>query len=150
MDKYFLVCASVVAVVGAVCDARSRRIPNRLTLTALAVGLFVRGAVEGWSGLGGAIVASLVAGGFFFVFFLAGGMGGGDVKLISAVGAWAGTSKVIPVLMAAGIAGGCLAGYYLIVSGEINVQQSTLTRVPFGLAIAMGTLFCAGSAFLRR
>jgi prepilin peptidase CpaA len=175
VDKYFLVCASVVAVVGAICDARSRRIPNRLTLTALAVGLFVRGAVEGWSGLGGAIVASLVAGGFFFVFFLAGGMGGGDVKLISAVGAWAGTSKVIPVLVAAGIAGGCLAGYYLIVNGgvgrtlrntavlmrhhlsvglrphsQINVQQSTLTRVPFGLAIAMGTLFCAGSAFLRR
>lgn len=143
-------------------------------MTALAVGLVVRGAIEGWPGFGSAITATLVAGGFFFLFFLAGGMGGGDVKLISAVGAWAGIGQVIPVLVAAGIAGGFLAAYYLVVDGglgrtlrntvelvrhhfvsgicphpEINVRQAGMTRVPFGLAIAMGTLFCAGSAFFR-
>ena len=175
MDKYFLICAAVVATVGAIRDARSRKIPNRLTFTALAVGLAVRAAIGGWPGLGSAIVAALVAGGFFFLFFLAGGMGGGDVKLMSAVGAWVGTGQVIPVLVAAAIAGGFLAVCYLIKDGsightirntavllrhhitfgisphhEINVQQANLTRVPFGLAIALGTLFCAGSAFLRR
>ena len=75
----------------------------------------------------------------------------------------------------AAIAGGILAVYYLILDGsmirtvrntavllrhhmssgaiphpQINVQQANLTRVPFGLAIALGTVFCAGSAFLRR
>jgi prepilin peptidase CpaA len=175
VDKYFLICASVVATVGAIRDARSRIIPNRLTLSALAVGFAVRGAIGGWSGLGSSVAAALVAGGFFFLFFLAGGMGGGDVKLMSAVGAWVGTGQVIPVLVAAAIAGGFLAVYYLVIDGsigrtfrntavllrhhitfgisphpQINVQQANLTRVPFGLAIALGTLFCAGSAFLRR
>ena len=175
MDKYFLICASVVATVGAIRDARSRIIPNRLTLSALAVGFAVRAAIGGWSGLGSSVASALVAGGFFFLFFLAGGMGGGDVKLMSAVGAWVGTSQVISVLVSAAIAGGFLAVYYLIVDGsmsravrntavlvrhhlrsgatphpQINVQQANLTRVPFGLAIAMGTVFCAGSAFLRR
>ena len=175
MDKYFLVCAAVVATAAAVSDARKRKIPNRLTLSALAVAVVTRAAIEGWSGFGSAITATLVAGGFFFLFFLAGGMGGGDVKLMAAVGAWAGVGQVIPVLVAAAIAGGFLAVYYLIARGSvtrtlrntvelvrhhvtsgisphsaINVEQSGLTRVPFGLAIAMGTLFCAGSAFLRR
>ena len=175
MDKYFLICASLVATVGAIRDARSRIIPNRLTLTALAVGFAVRGAVGGWYGFGNSVAGALIAGGFFFLFFLAGGMGGGDVKLMSAVGAWVGTSQVISVLVSAAIAGGILAVYYLILDGsmirtvrntavllrhhmssgaiphpQINVQQANLTRVPFGLAIALGTVFCAGSAFLRR
>jgi len=175
VDKYFLVCAAVVAIAGAIGDAQSRKNPNRLTLSALAVGLLTRAAIEGWYGFGSAITAALVGGGVFYLFFLAGGLGGGDVKLMSAVGAWAGVSQVIPVLVAAAIAGGLLAAYYLVADGglgrtlrntvelmrhhcvsgvsshpEINVRQTSLTRVPFGLAIAMGTLFCAGSALLRR
>jgi len=175
VDKYFLICASAIATVGALRDAQSRIIPNRLTLSALAVGFAVRAAIGGWSGLASSAAAALIAGGFFLLFFLAGGMGGGDVKLMSAVGAWVGTSQVIPVLLSSAIAGGILAVYYLIVDGsmsrtvrntavllrhhmrsgatphpQINVQQVNLTRVPFGLAIAMGTVFCAGSAFLRR
>jgi prepilin peptidase CpaA len=175
VDKYFLICAAVVAIAGAIGDARSRKIPNRLTLSALGMGLLTRAAIEGWCGFGSAITAALVGGGVFYLFFLAGGLGGGDVKLMSAVGAWAGFSQVVPVLVASAIAGGFLAAYYLVaarglgrtlrntvelvrhhcVSGisphpEINVRQPGMTRVPFGLAIAMGTLFCVGSALLRR
>ena len=32
----------------------------------------------------------LLAGGIFYLLFLLGGMGGGDVKLMAAVGAWVG------------------------------------------------------------
>ena len=102
-------------------------------------------------------------------------MGGGDVKLMAAVGAWAGVKQVAPILLAAALAGGALAIVYMIADGtvsrtlrnifilirhhlrsgirphpQINVQDSRTTRVPFGVAIAVGTLVCAGSALLRR
>ncbi len=175
MDKYLLVCASVIAMAGAIHDARSRRIPNRLTFTAIAAGFAVRAAVGGWLGLESAIWGALIAGGFFFLFFIVGGMGGGDVKLMAAVGAWVGMNQVVPILLAAALAGRVLAIVYMIADGsvgrtlrnsivllhhhltfglvphpQINVQESGTTRVPFGIAIAMGTLFCAGSALLRR
>ncbi len=118
---------------------------------------------------------ALIAGGIFFLFFVVGGMGGGDVKLMAAVGAWAGVKHVTPILVAAALAGGVLAILYMIADGtvgrtlrntvilirhhlslgirphpQINVQESGTTRIPFGIAIAVGTLFCAGSALLRR
>ena len=102
-------------------------------------------------------------------------MGGGDVKLMAAVGAWAGEQHVIAILLASALAGGALAIVYMIAEGavmrtlrntlilvqhhatsglrphpDINVQESGTTSVPFGIAIAVGTLFCVGSALLRR
>jgi len=175
MDRYFLIFATAVAMVGAIFDARSRRIPNQFTLAALAAGLVIRGAFEGLMGLESAIWGALLPSGILFLFFLAGGMGGGDVKLMAAVGAWVGIKYVTPVLLGAGLAGGILAIAYMVADGtvtrtirntvilvrhhltlglqphsQIHVQNSSTTRVPFGIAIAMGTLFCAGSALLRR
>jgi prepilin peptidase CpaA len=175
MDKYLLICASAIAMAGAFHDARSRRIPNQLTLTAMAAGFGARAALGGWLGLESALWGALLAGGVFFLFFVVGGMGGGDVKLMAAVGAWAGVGQVTPILLVAALAGGVLAIAYMIVDGtvlrtlrntivlaqhhltaglrphpELNIQESGTTRVPFGVAIAAGTLFCAVSALLRR
>ena len=175
MDKYLLVCASAIAMAGAVHDVRSRRIPNQLTITAMTAGIATGGVVGGWAGLVSAIWGAFLAGGIFFLFFVVGGMGGGDVKLMAAVGAWAGVKQVTPILLAAALAGGALALVYMIADGtvgrtlrnifilirhhltsgirphpQINVQDSRTTRVPFGIAIAVGTLVCAGSALLRR
>jgi prepilin peptidase CpaA len=175
VDKYLLICASALAMVGAFHDLRSRRIPNRLTLGAIAAGLVVRAASGGWLGLASAAAGAAIAGGFLLLFFLAGGLGGGDVKLMAAVGAWAGAAQVIPILLAAAIAGGVLAVFAIIAGGsvgrtlrntavllrhhfafglqrhpQINVQESNSARVPFGIAIALGALFCAGNTFLRR
>lgn len=175
MDKYLLLCASAIAMAGAVHDFRSRRIPNKLTLTGLATGIAVSGVANGWQGLESSIWGALLGGGIFFLFFVVGGMGGGDVKLMAAVGAWAGVKQVTPILLAAALAGGVLAVVYMIADGtvgrtlrntmtlvqhhltlgfrshpQINVQNSGTTRVPFGIAIAAGTLVCAGSVLLRR
>ena len=175
MDKYLLVCASALAMAGAIYDARSRRIPNQLNFSAIAAGFFASAAVGGWRGLESAVWGSLLAGGIFFLFFVVGGMGGGDVKLMAAIGAWVGVKQVTPILLAAALAGGVLAIVYMIADGtvsrtvrnsvilvqhhltfglrphpQINVQDSNTTRVPFGIAIAVGTLVCTGSALLRR
>ena len=94
MDKYLLLCALTIATVGAVKDVRGQRIPNWLTYSGLLAALVVRAGLGGWTGLKGGLAGMLFAGGIFFLLFLLGGMGGGDVKLMAAVGAWVGLAQV--------------------------------------------------------
>lgn len=175
VDKYFLIMASGIAIAGAVQDVRGGRIPNWLTYPAMVGALVVRCAADGWPGLKSGLGGFLLAGGIFFFLFMLGGMGGGDVKLMAAVGAWAGDLRVVAILIAAAIAGGALAVVYIVSrkqlwltllnTGELlrhhmtsglqphpvlNVREPSTMRVPYGLAIAMGTLYCAGNAFWWR
>ena len=175
MEKYFLVGAVLVALMGAVIDVRSARIPNRLTYTALVAALMLRTAVLGLSGLKSGALGMLVAGGLFLLLFVLGAMGGGDMKLMAAVGAWVGSTQVMMLILTAALAGGVLAIgrmifskavgptlrnimhliYYRLISGlqphpELNVQSSGAQRVPFGVAIAVGALTCASHAIWWR
>jgi prepilin peptidase CpaA len=175
LDKYLLLCALTVATVGAVKDIRARRIPNWLTYSGLIAALFVRIALGGWAGLRGGLAGMLFAGGIFFLLFLLGGMGGGDVKLMAAVGAWVGFAQVGILLIVSAIAGGLLAAGYMLVHKKIletlrnmaeivrhhltagfephpllNVRQEGTLRMPYGLAIAIGTFYCVGNAFWWR
>lgn len=59
--------------------------------------------------MGLAAMAGLIAGSVFFLFYIAGGMGGGDVKLMSAVACLAGTRSVAELLAATAIMGGVFA-----------------------------------------
>ena len=175
LEKYFLIGAVLVASTGAVCDVRSARIPNWLTYSSLAAALVLRLAVSGWAGLEGGVVGVLVAGGIFLILFIMGAMGGGDLKLMASVGAWVGSGRVVTMLLAAAFAGGFLALAHVafgrrarqtlwnllelirfrLTSGLrphplLNVRESGAARVPYGVAIAMATLYCAGSAIWWR
>lgn len=170
-----LIGAAVFAVAGAVPDVRGGRIPNLLTYGGLLSALAVRGFVIGWPGLKSGLIGVLAAGGIFYVLFLVGGMGGGDVKLMAAVGAWAGANETVALLIATALAGGVLALVYMLhhkrvlatlantlelirhhlTSGlrphpVLNVQEPGMIRVPYGLAIALGALYCLGQSFAGR
>lgn len=91
----FLIAAIVITAVAAVTDARKGTIPNWLTLPALALGPFAH-AAHGYA-VGGtrdalflgiaAVAGALVCGFVPWIAFRFGSMGGGDVKLLAAVGA---------------------------------------------------------------
>src|SRR5207302_1599656 len=98
VERYFLVGAVLVALVGAVTDVRSARIPNRLTYTALLAALPLRTALLGLSGLKSGAIGMLVAGGLFLLLYMLGAMGGGDMKLMAAVGAWVGSKQVMTLI----------------------------------------------------
>jgi prepilin peptidase CpaA len=175
LEKYFLIGAVLVACIGAITDVRGGRIPNRLTYSAIGCSLLLRFAVLGWSGLKSGLFAALIAGLILSLFFVIRAMGGGDLKLMSAVAAWTGVERTGSVLLAAALAGGLLAilymafgqsirgtfknvftlTYYRIRSGlrphpVFNIDNPKALRVPFGVAIAMGTLFCACNAIWWR
>jgi Flp pilus assembly protein protease CpaA len=160
VEKYFYIGAIIVASVGAVADVRSARIPNKLTYTAIASAILLRAALLGFPGLKNCGLGILVAGGCFSVLFVLGAIGG-----------WVGSTHILTVLIAIGLAGGLLAITTVIFSKntiqtvrntgrliayrlnsglqphpEMNVQAPGSRRIPLGLAIAMGTLFCAANA----
>ncbi len=115
--------AAVVVIGAAACvtDFRSRRIPNVLTFGAFAAAV-VFGAVDGgWSrrgvepcGLGDRLRRC------FMPWFLLGGMGAGDVKLLAALGAWAGPTLAVWMALYAGIAGGVFAVVVSLARGYLG------------------------------
>jgi len=100
-------------------DARTRRLPNWLTLGGAAGALAVRAL---WGGLPLALdglAAAGVAGGLMLLPFLAGGAGGGDVKLLFAAGAISGWSRLFPFLILTCVAGVAF-GVVLMTGGRID------------------------------
>lgn len=159
------VLAIVTASIACVTDLRSRRIPNVLTFSsALAAVLFhaVNGAGPGlWQACAGWAIGIA----FFFIPFALGGLGGGDVKLMGALGAWLGPTAAVGLGLYAGVAGGLLAigvaastGYlrqalsnvwlilkHWMVVGPRPLDEFTLAkgsgpRVAYALPILVGTV----------
>lgn len=160
----YLVAALIVASIGAATDYRSRRIPNWLTDAGLLSGLLLHLLLGGWRDLGSAFLGGIVSGLIFLVFYLAGGMGGGDVKLIAAVGCLAGLSQVAGILISTALAGGIFAVTLAVMSRRLkqtvgnvgsllwhhgtsglqphpkfNLGNPNTLRLPYGIAIAAGT-----------
>jgi prepilin peptidase CpaA len=160
-----IVAALVIGLAAVVCDLRTRRIPNVLTLGAAGAGLLFALAVNGLGGLGWSLAGWAVGCAIFLPVFLLGGLGAGDVKLMAALGAWLGPLTVLWIAAYGAIAGGVLAlvvsasrGYlgqlfrnlgqmlsYWRVVGPRPVPNLTLAdskspRLPYAVPIALGML----------
>jgi prepilin peptidase CpaA len=84
-----------VAVAAAVIDFRTRRVPNVLTLPAMAAGFLVRFPPDPW-------ILGLAA--LFFLLWRAGIWGGGDAKLWMAMAFWTPAGRGAEAWLAFGIA----------------------------------------------
>ncbi len=97
--------ALLALLLAAAYDQRSREIPNWISLVLLIVALGAK--LAGWHpvswtgilvGLGAAFAVS-------FALFALGGLGGGDVKLLTALGAALGGSAFVPFAVATTLVG---------------------------------------------
>src|SRR6478672_9554450 len=118
--------ALAAAVVAAVWDLSTRRIPNFLTFGAAAAAIIVRTTLEGWGGAGSSIAGWAVGVVLFFPIFALGGMGAGDVKLLGAIGAWVGPLGAVWVALFSSIAGGVMA---LLVSAFTGYFRQAFVNV---------------------
>ncbi len=150
-----------VCLTAAVTDLRWHKIPDWLTWPALGVGLVTRFAFHGLQGLFDlGLVSALVGAGFCFIVFglfaiWGKGMGAGDVKLITALGALVGFQHSLTCVMTTAICGGVL-GLILLVSRSkllsadgglwratfvTRVGDSDRVTLPYALPIALGAVW---------
>jgi len=144
----------LIAMVAAAAwtDLRARRIPNWIPVSGALIGV----VFGGLSSLAGAALGF----GIFFVLYIAGGMGAGDVKLFSAVGALVGPQPLIVVFILTGLIGGIAALAVSVSRGRLRetlgkasalavgirtVATADSLRLPYGAIIAAGTLIYLAS-----
>lgn len=162
-QQVILWCCGSLLVWAAVSDLRSYLIPNRicLALAALYPIYWLAGCLGGspvdWSG---GILAAVFIFAVGFVLFSMGVIGGGDVKLFSAVALWTGLNWLVMLLLVVGLAGGILsiaivgakAAMLIRLPADLRaavyphgtygmVRTILKTPAPYGAAIAFGGLF---------
>lgn len=118
--------AILVAVLAAVTDLRTRRIPNVLTFAAAGSAVLLHLSTDGARGLGLATVGWLIGIALFLPFFVLGGMGAGDVKLVGALGACLGPLGALHIALGAALAGGAVAVVLTLRSGYFATAVANL------------------------
>ena len=152
-----------VAAAAAIVDMRTGRIPNMLTVLGMTAGL-VGGAIFGglqgvMMAIGGGLAASIVP----LLLFRAGAMGGGDVKLLAALGALLGLEMGLELETLAFLSGSAQgmfiwirqrrmkAGLCAVASMALpfvgarmrrrrEIGSASRTSIRFGPAILVGTI----------
>jgi prepilin peptidase CpaA len=148
-------------------DGWTHRIPNWLTVTGFVAGVALNSAVTGLKGtataLEGAGIGLLI---LVPVVYLR-ALGAGDLKLVAAVGAFVGPTLLWLVLLASVLVAGAMAIILMIRAQrvqetlrnlgclimsffmfgirsypDISLDNPRLLKLPFGVAVAVGTLSC--------
>ena len=131
-----LVTAAIFAPLAAAItymDVRYRRIPNKLVLVTLLVGLAVNTFFGGPYGLVTSLAGFGLAFALMFFFHLFGTMGAGDVKLFAAIGAINGISLVLPTLLVVALTGGVLAVGKMIYARRVGATMFGVFQFFYGL-----------------
>src|SRR6266513_2225418 len=101
--------AGAVGCAAIIDDLARRRISNWISVVALLSGIAVHSVEAGWRGALSAGAGACVGGAVFLLFYLLGGLGGGDIKLMTGFGAVLGTSRVLEAALWTAACGGLMA-----------------------------------------
>jgi prepilin peptidase CpaA len=152
MSVYIILMLALLAillVVAAVTDIQSRIISNRLNA---AIALL---AVPWWFAIGlggydilfqlGLAAAVLVV---FAICFALGMMGGGDVKLLAALGLWLPLTKMLIMLEIMALGGGLLT-IGMLVAHKLRKAPGK-PEIPYGVAIVGASLLVVANDILTK
>jgi prepilin peptidase CpaA len=159
--------ATIPAVVAGWTDWRSRRIPNWLTVPALLVGIAANTLALGWAGAKDSLLGAGLGLGLLLPFVLLRSLGGGDWKLVGALGAFLGPPRLISVLLGTILVAGVMAVVLIIwkrrvgqtlrnlaqmlaalftlhlPGPEVSLDNPESLKVPFGVAVAVAVVLYA-------
>lgn len=146
-------------------DMASRKIPNKLVLAGMVVGLLAQAFLPGGDGFLSALKGLLFGFGLFLPLYLLRVMGAGDVKLMAMVGCFTGSPAIFGVVLCTLLAGGVLSlafslkmkavrqmlrnSIFMLMPGAIrlasdklpadSVMVNSVGTLPYAMAIAIGT-----------
>jgi prepilin peptidase CpaA len=157
--------AMALAVTAGITDWRSRRIPNWLTVPGLLVGIAANAAAGGWSGVKTSLLGAGLGLLLLLPFVILRSLGAGDWKLAGALGAFVGPGVLINLLMVSVFVAGIMAVGLVIYkhrvketlgnmgrllgsmlmfrmpAAEVSLENPQSLKIPYGVALALTTLF---------
>ena len=148
---YGLLGALTIALLfAAFTDLKSRRIANWLNvvIAVAAPAFWWASGLDLWPGIaqqiGVATATFAICAGLFAVRM----MGGGDVKLLTALALWVPPAAFLKLVVVMALAGGVLT----LVFGAWHITRRRRDRIaiPYGVAIAIGALWVIGTDELAR
>ncbi len=169
MKLPILAAAVVLALIAAWTDLRNRRIPNWLTVPALAVGIVLNAVLGSWAGLKTSLLGALVGLALLLPFVLLRSLGAGDWKLAGALGAFAGPGELVNLLLGSVFVAGLMAAALVVYKGRVrqtlrnigHILVSLVTfrlpgsrvsldnpdslKIPYGVALAFTVVLYAGA-----
>jgi prepilin peptidase CpaA len=158
---------SVTLVVAAVIDGYKLKVPNWITYPMIVAGWIFSTVSFGWAGLGWSLVGTVVGIALLLPAYAIGGMGAGDVKLLGGVGAWVGATITFYSFCVTAIVGGVIAVLMILLGRDVKKhyyqflaiwsevmtirdpeklsaiaaeRKPTMTLLPYGIPIAIGTI----------
>lgn len=147
--KYGLLGALAIAlVIAAFTDLRSRRIANWLNLAiALGAPLFWWASdMALWPDVAIQIGMAIATFAVLSVLFALKAMGGGDVKLLTAIALWITPLAYLKLLIMMALVGGVLTiGFGM---WHVMRRQRDKLAIPYGVAIALAGLWTIGTIYL--
>jgi prepilin peptidase CpaA len=147
--KYMLLAALALALLtAAFTDLKSRRIANWLNLgVALGAPLFwYASGLSLWPGVASQLGIALATFAVLSVLFVLKAMGGGDVKLLTALALWIAPEHFLKLIIMMALVGGVLTLFF----GGWHVirRQRQKIAIPYGVAIAAAGLWVIGSFYI--
>ncbi len=139
---------SILMIIAVIIDVRVRRIPNWLTVSAFALGVVFHTVAHGWSGLWFSMAGFAVGFAILYVLWLIGGGGGGDVKLMGAVGAWSGPLFTLLIFLGSAIFAVLCVMFMIVKNGprkareqvdhsQTNSRTAVKQYIPYAVPVAM-------------
>jgi len=164
LAKTLWILAAVFALTAGITDIRYRKIPNWLTYPAIPIAVLLHWIIAGGHAallsLGGVAVGL----GVLLPFVLLGALGGGDCKLMGALGAFFEPRRLVPVLILTLMINGIMALVLVLwkkrigqtarnvgritaalfkfraPGADLSIDNPEAEKVPFGIAAAIATL----------
>ncbi len=123
----------VLLALASIIDARRRIIPNWLNLIILAGGILQAAAFGMPVTVAQSLVGILAGFGILLIPYVLGAMGGGDVKMLAAIGAWLGATATLQVYLVAAVAGLIIVLVQCFFTGRLTqlFRNSTLILANF-------------------
>ena len=161
------VLLAVVCVASAWTDLRDQTISDLVTIPGMALGLLIGLATGGTAGLQSAALGGVAGFAIFGILTLAGLMSSGDAFLMGAAGALLGVPSVFTAMVLASVFGLVVAAVWVLAKGQGRKVLGNFkalgkklwkgadapskmepTPFPFGVAIALGSLYTAAAAYI--
>lgn len=169
MAKALWILAAAFALTAGITDFRYRRIPNWLTYPAFPIAVLLHWIIAGRHAALLSLAGAAIGLSVLLPFVLLGGLGGGDWKLMGALGAFFEPQRLVPVLILTVMINGVMALALVlwkkrvgqtarnvgrITTGlfkfrapapDLSINNPETEKVPFGIAAAITTLLYVGA-----